>query len=341
MNNNDLEFNEENTILYIGSEGAVTGQFIIGDETLWATQKIIAEVFGVNVRTVNEHLNNVFKIGELNKQSTIRNFRIVQNEGNREVTRDVNFYNLDAIIAVGYRVNSKEATQFRIWATNVLKEYMVKGFVLDNELLKHGTRFGKDYFEELLEQIREIRSSERRFNQKLTDIFATSFDYNPTSEIARDFFASVQNKLIYAISGKTAAEIIAERSDSDKPFMGLTTWKNPNGKILMSDVVISKNYLNKKELRRLDRIVDGFLTLAENRAENEMPTGMSDWSDILISYIKLNQLPILTHKGKITSEHAKEIARKEYKKFRPIQDERFKSEFDIMIEEIKRLEGSK
>lgn len=338
MNNNNLELKEENTILYIGSEGAVTGQFIIGDETLWATQKIMSELFGVNVRTISDHLNNIFKTDELSEQSVIRKFRTTASDGKKYNT---NFYNLDAIIAVGYRVNSKEATQFRIWATDVLKEYMVKGFVLDSELLKNGTRFGKDYFEELLEQIREIRSSERRFNQKLTDLFATSYDYNSISEIAREFFASVQNKLIYAVSGLTAAEIISERSDSEKPFMGLTTWKNPNGKILMSDVVISKNYLNKKELKRLDRIVDGFLTLAETRAETETPTSMSDWKDVLNSYIKLNQLPLLTHKGRISADLAKEIARKEYKKFRPIQDEKFKSEFDDMIEEIKRIEGSK
>lgn len=336
--NNNLELKEENSILYIGSEGAVTGQFIIGDETLWATQKEIAKQFKVDRSVITKHIKNIFNDGELDENSVSAKIAHTASDGKKYLTT---FYNLDVIISVGYRVNSKEATQFRIWATDVLKEYMVKGFVLDNELLKNGTRFGKDYFEDLLEQIREIRSSERRFNQKLTDIFATSYDYNSVSEIAREFFASVQNKLIYAVSGMTAAEIIAKRSDSEKPFMGLTTWKNPNGKILMSDVVISKNYLNKKELRRLDRIVDGFLTLAETRAETETPTGMSDWKEILNSYIKLNQLPLLTDKGKITSEHAKEIAKTEYKKFRPIQDERFKSEFDDMIEEIKRIEGSK
>lgn len=334
--NKSLELKEENTILYIGQEGAVTGQFILGDETLWATQKTMAEIFDVDKSSISRHLKNIFDEGELNENSVVAKIATTASDGKKYPT---NFYKLDAIISVGYRVNSKEATKFRIWATGILKDYMIKGFVLDNELLKKGTRFGKDYFEDLLEQIREIRSSERRFNQKIGDIFATSYDYNFKSELAREFYATVQNKLIYAVSGKTAAEIIAERSDSEKPYMGLTSWKNPNGKILMSDVVISKNYLNKKEIKMLDRTVDGFLNLAENRAEREIPTSMADWKDILNSYIKLNQLPLLTHKGKISAEHAKEIAKKEYIKFRPVQDKKFKSEFDNMIEEIKRIEG--
>ena len=244
------------------------------------------------------------------------------------------------MIAVGYRVNSKEGTQFRIWVTSILKEYMVKGFVLDDELLKNGTRFGKDYFDELLERIREIRVSERRFNQKITDIYATSHDYNPQAEISRKFFASVQNKLIYAVSGKTASEIIIERADSDKINMGLTSWKNPRGKILMSDLVISKNYLNKDELDNLNITVEGFLLLAESRAKRQIPTSMAEWNDILINFIKINQLPILTHKGKITAEEAKEIAKKHYKKFKIIQDKDFESDFDKMIEEVKRIENS-
>jgi hypothetical protein len=207
------------------------------------------------------------------------------------------------MIAVGYRVGSKEGTQFRIWATSILKEYMVKGFALDDELLKNGKRFNKDYFDELLERIREIRTSERRFNQKITDIYATSFDYNPEAEISKEFFASVQNKLIYSVSHKTAAEIIAERADSDKINMGLTTWKNPLGKIYISDIVISKNYLNKKELDNLNRVVEGFLILAESRAKRQLTTSMSQWNDILIDYIKLNQLPILTDKCTISAEN--------------------------------------
>jgi len=329
------------TLLYIGDEGAVEGNFIIDaeNETLWATQKTMSEIFKVTTANVSMHLKNIFESGELDDNSTVKKILIVQKEGSRSVKREKIFYNLDAMIAVGYRVSSKEGTQFRIWATGILKEYMVKGFVLDNELLKNGTRFGKDYFDDLLEQIREIRSSERRFNQKITDIYATSYDYNPQAEISRDFFATVQNKLIYAVSGKTAAEIIAERSDSEKINMGLTTWKNPNGKIVASDVVIAKNYLNKIELERLNRTVDGFLTLAENRAQNYIPTSMAEWREVLITYIKLNQLPILTDKGKISAEQAKEIAKKHYKKFKIIQDEEFESDFDKMIEEIKRIEG--
>lgn len=276
------------TLLYIGDEGAVEGDFIIDseNETLWATQKTMSELFKKDISTINEHLKNIFKTKELDENSTIRNFPIVQKEGNRFVEREINFYNLDSMIAVGYRVNSKEGTQFRIWATSILKEYMVKGFVLDDELLKNGTRFGKDYFDELLERIREIRTSERRFNQKITDIYATSYDYNPQAEISREFFANVQNKLIYAVSGKTAAGIIAERANSRKPFMGLNTWKNPSGKILMSDTVISKNYLNKNELDNLNRTVEGFLLLAESRAKRQIPTSMAEWKDILVNFIK-------------------------------------------------------
>jgi len=327
------------TLLYIGDEGTVEGDFIIDrkNETLWASQKTMAELFKKDKNTISEHLQNIFKTKELNEISTARNFRVVQKEGNRNVERDLKFYNLDAMIAVGYRVNSKEGTQFRIWATGILKEYMVKGFVLDDELLKNGTRFGKDYFDELLERIREIRTSERRFNQKITDIYTTSYDYNPKAKISQEFFASVQNKLIYAVSGKTAAEIIAERTDSKKPHMGLTTWKDPLGKILMSDVVISKNYLIENELDNLNRTVEGFLLLAESRAKRQIPTSMKEWKDILISFIKINQLPILTDKGKITAEQAKEIAEKHYKKFKIIQDEKFESDFDRMIEEIKKI----
>ena len=249
-----------------------------------------------------------------------------------------NFYNLDAIISVGYRVNSKNATHFRIWATKQLKELLVKGFVLDDELLKKGSRFGKDYFDDLLERIREIRSSKRRFNQKITDIYATSFDYKKDAEITNNFFATVQNKLLYAVSGQTAAEIIADRSDSNKINMGLTTWKNPNGKIMLSDVVISKNYLSEKELKQLNNLVDGFLTLAESRAQNEIPMSMKNWKSVLDSYIELTQLPILVGKGIISSSKAHEIARKEYEKFKVIQDKNFQSDFDEWVNEIKSLE---
>ena len=326
------------TLLYISDEGAVEGDFIIDgeNETLWATQKTMSEIFNIDRSVITKHLKNIFNDNELDMNSVSAKIAHTASDGKSYKT---NFYNLDAIISVGYRVNSKQATQFRIWATGILKEYMVKGFVLDDELLKNGTRFGKDYFDELLERIREIRTSERRFNQKITDIYATSYDYNPQAEISKEFFASVQNKLIYAVSLKTAAEIISERADSDLPYMGLTTWKNPLGKILMSDVVISKNYLNESELDNLNRTVEGFLLLAESRAKRQIPTSMEEWNDILINFIKINQLPILTDKGKITSEQAKEIAKKHYEKFKIIQDKDFESDFDKMIEEIKRIEG--
>ena len=232
-----------NTLLYESDEGAVSIKVVIDKdkETMWATQKTMAELFKVSKSTISEHLKHIFEEGELNKNSTVRKIRTVQTEGNREVKRQTTFYNLDAIISVGYRVNSKNATHFRIWATGILKEYMVKGFVLDDELLKNGTRFGKDYFDELLERIREIRSSERRVYEKVTDIFATSYDYNPKAEITTDFFKNVQSKLHYAVSGLTPPEIIKSRADSQKEHMGLTTWRDaPDGKIMLSDTKIAK-----------------------------------------------------------------------------------------------------
>lgn len=244
------------------------------------------------------------------------------------------------MISIGYRINSKEATHFRKWANKILKEYMIKGFVIDKELLKKGGRFTEDYFDELLETIREIRASERRFNQKITDIYATSFDYDKNAEITQKFFASVQNKLIYAVSNHTAAEIIETRSDSEKLHMGLTSWKKaPNGKIIQSDVVISKNYLNQKELSRLNSLVEGFLNLAESRAEDKIPMGMKDWKELLDDYIKLRRLPILVGKGKISAEEARVHVLEKYEKFRVIQDQNFISDFDQMILDIKRLEG--
>ena len=236
-------------------------------------------------------------------------------------------------------MNSKNATRFRIWATQQLKELIIKRFVLDDELLKNGSRFGVDYFAQLLERVRDIRSSERRFNQKITDIYATSFDYKKDAQVTREFFATVQNKLIYAVSGHTAAEIIAERSDSEKINMGLTNWSNPNGKIILSDVVISKNYLNEKELKRLNSLVDGFLTLAEARVLNEIPMSMKDWKKVLDDYIDLNLLSILKGKGKISSNEAQKIAKEEYDKFKAIQDRDYQSDFDRLIIDIKRIEG--
>ena len=331
----------QKTLLYVGDEGEVSLDVIVDSEmeTFWATQKTMAELFGVDRSVITKHLKNIYAVGELIKSSTCAKIAHVQNEGDRNVKRKTTFYNLDVIISVGYRVNSKNATRFRIWATQQLKELIIKGFVLDDELLKNGSRFGIDYFNQLLERVRDIRASERRFNQKITDIYATSFDYNKDAQVTREFFATVQNKLIYAVSGQTAAEIIVGRCDSEKINMGLTNWSNPNGKIILSDVVISKNYLTEKELKRLNSLVDGFLTLAESRALNEVPMAMKDWKKVLDDYIDLNLLPILEGKGKISSSDAQKIAKEEYDKFKVIQDRDYQSDFDKLIIDIKRIEG--
>ena len=326
----DQKLEKNNIILYKGDEGAATIEVLLKDDTMWSTQKTMAELFDVTAPTINEHLKNIFQTGELNEMSTIRNFLIVQKEGNREVTRKINFYNLDAIIAVGYRVNSKQATQFRIWATNVLNELITKGFVLDDDLLKNGTRFGKDYFDELLEKIREIRASERRFYQKITDIYAQcSFDYNKDAEITRTFYATVQNKLHWAITHHTAAEIISERADSTLKNMGLTTWKNaPEGKILKTDIGVAKDYLSEKEILELNRIVNMYLDYAENQAERHKLMSMEDWASRLDAFLKFNEYDILQNPGKVSHTVAKEIANKEFEKYRKIQDKDYISDFD-------------
>ncbi|KUK71791.1 virulence RhuM family protein [Methanobacterium sp. 42_16] len=326
----DQKLEKNNIILYKGDEGAATIEVLLKDDTMWSTQKTMAELFDVTAPTINEHLKNIFQTGELNEMSTIRNFLIVQKEGNREVTRKINFYNLDAIIAVGYRVNSKQATQFRIWATNVLNELITKGFVLDDDLLKNGTRFGKDYFDELLEKIREIRASERRFYQKITDIYAQcSFDYNKDAEITRTFYATVQNKLHWAITHHTAAEIISEQADSTLKNMGLTTWKNaPEGKILKTDIGVAKNYLSPEEITELNRIVNMYLDYAENQAERHKLMSMEDWASRLDAFLKFNEYDVLENPGKVSHAVAKEIANKEFEKYRKIQDKDYISDFD-------------
>ena len=333
------------TILYTGEDGSASIKVIVDDEnnTMWTTQQSMAELFKKDVKTISKHLNNIFKSEELVKEEVSFNPNNSTNSRiliiNPNSKKQPILYNLDAIISVGYRVNSKQATHFRRWATKVLKEYMIKGFVLDEELLKKNGRFGVNYFPDLLEKIREIRSSERLFNQKLTDIYSTSYDYNPQSQITMDFFATVQNTLIYAVSNQTAAEIIKSRSDKTKPNMGLTTWKDsPNGKILQSDVVISKNYLNKEELSLLNTLVDGFLTLAETRAMSKQATFMKEWKALLDDYIALIQLPKLENKGKISSDDAKNHAISEYKEFRVVQDRNYQSDFDKMIIDVRKLE---
>ncbi|MCD6390208.1 MAG: virulence RhuM family protein [Desulfobulbaceae bacterium] len=303
------------------------------DETVWLTQKVMACLFGVDVRTISEHLKNIFASGELQQGAVIRKFRNTASDGKSYLTQ---FYNLDAIISVGYRVNSSRATQFRQWATMVLREFAIKGYVLDKKRLENGAFLGKDYFERLLEEIREIRLSERRFYQKITDIYATAVDYNKDAPTTREFFAKVQNKLHYAIHGQTAAELIASRADASKPNMGLTTWeKPPAGKIPKTDVAIAKNYLTKEELEALGRIVNSFLDLAEDMARRKIPMTMEDWAKRLDMFLELSHRDILDDAGKISAEIAKQHAESEFEKFRIVQDRLYESDFD---REVKKLE---
>jgi hypothetical protein len=308
------------------------------DETIWLSQKLMATLFEVDVRTINEHLKNIYTQKEQIETATIRYFRIVQTEGNRKVNREVAFYNLDAIISVGYRVNSIRATQFRQWATKVLKDFAIKGFVLDKKRLENGSFLNENYFEELLAEIREIRLSERKFYQKVTDIYATSLDYNKDAVSTKAFFAKVQNKLHFAIHGHTASELIYKRVDSSKDKMGLTSWKNaPEGKIIKTDVAIAKNYLNKEELESLGKIVNAFLDLAEERAKRKIPMTMQDWAKRIDQFLTFDEREILQDGGKISAEIAKEKAETEFEKYRIVQDRLFESDFD---KEIKRLQDN-
>jgi len=292
-------------------------------------------LFEVSVPTINEHLANLYAQGEIAKDSTIRNFRTVQKEGNRDVVRNLDFYNLDAIIAGGFRVNSARAVQFRQWAMGVLRDFAIRGYVLDKERLKNGSFFNKEYFDNLLDEIREIRASERKFYQKITDIYATAMDYSADAETTKAFFAAVQNKLHFAIHGHTAAEMIVKRADSNKDRMGLTSWKNaPDGKILKPDVVVAKNYLTEKELKSLDRIVTMYLDYAEDQAERNIPMTMEDWADKLNAFLRFNEREILDHPGKVTQEIAKAFAESEYEKYRVVQDRLFESDFDRHIKKL-------
>jgi len=327
-------------VLYASADGEIRVHCLVADETIWLSQKAIADLFGVEVPAISKHLSNIFETGELDAKATVSKMETVRQEGARQVRRKLDYYSLDAIIAVGYRVSSYQATQFRIWATRTLKEFMVKGFVLDDERLKQGKAlFGKDYFDELLERIREIRASERRFYQKITDIYATSVDYDKDAPITREFFATAQNKLHWAITGKTAAETIYEKADANLPHMGLATWKNgPDGKVLKSDIANAKNYLNEAHVQELNRIVSAYLDLAENRAQRGILMKMEDWAVFLNSFLELSDYPILTDKGKISALDAKLKAEAEYEKFRVKQDRDYISDFD---REIKRLKGGK
>lgn len=324
-------------LLYTAPDGAVKVDVFLKDETVWLTQKALAELFNVQVPAINKHLKNIFASGELFEEAVISILETTASDGKSYQTR---YYNLDAIIAVGYRVNSYQATQFRIWATKVLREFILKGFALDDERLKQGNRvFGKDYFDELLERIREIRASERRFYQKLTDIYALSVDYNKDAPLTKEFFATVQNKLDWAITGQTAAEIIYASADATKIFMGLTTWKHAlDGKILKLDVTVAKNYLNEQHIKELNRIVAAYLDIAENRAARQILMKMQDWIQLLHGFLELSVYPILQDNGKVSALEAKLKAEQEYEVYRQRQDAEYLSDFD---REVRRLTGKK
>ena len=336
---NNKEYLSSDIILYTAETGDVKVEVIFSDETFWLNQKKLAELFQVDRSVITKHLKNIFTEKELDEKSVSAKIAHTAVDGK---TYSVQFYNLDAIIAVGYRVNSFQATQFRIWATKTLREFMIKGFVLDDERLKQGNRFGKDYFDELLERIREIRASERRFYQKITDIYQQcSIDYNQDAEITRKFYKMVQNKLHWAVTGKTAAQLIAERADSSKPRMGLLTWKNsPKSKIIKSDVSIAKNYLTEKEIKELERIVSMYLDYAENQAARQIPMKMSDWINKVNAFLQFNEYDILKDAGKISHEIAVKLAESEFDKFRVMQDHNYESDFDKEVKNIeRRLKG--
>ena len=307
----------------------------VAEETVWLTQKLISVLFDKGRSTITEHLKNIFETGELDEKAVCRDFRHTAEDGKDYTTR---FYNLDAIIAVGFRVNSARAIQFRQWATGVLRDYAIRGYVLDKERLKNGSFFNKAYFENLLADIREIRASERKFYQKITDIYATAMDYSAEAETTQTFFATVQNKLHFAMHGRTAAELIVERADSSKERMGLTTWRNaPHGKILKPDVIVAKNYLTEKELKSLDRFVTMYLDYAEDQAERNIPMTMKDWAGKLNAFLQFNERDILDHPGKVSQAVAKAFAESEFEKYRVVQDRLFESDFDRHIK--KALKG--
>ena len=322
-------------LMFTAQAGEQSIEARYADETIWLSQKLMATLFDVGVNTINYHLKEIGDSGEIQLEATIRKFRIVQQEGVREVTRDVDFYNLDAIISVGYRVNSIRATQFRQWATQVLREFAIKGFVLDKKRLENGSFLGEKYFDQLLAEIREIRLSERKFYQKVTDIYATSLDYNKEAPTTKEFFAQVQNKLHFAIHGSTAAKLIVRRADSAQANMGLTSWeKAPQGKIVKTDVGVAKNYLVKDELDSLGRLVNAFLDLAEDRAIRKIPMTMEDWAKRLDQFLELADREILANSGNVSAEAAKLHAESEFEKYRIVQDRLFESDFDRVIKEV-------
>lgn len=327
-------------ILYTSQDGEVRVDVFVNDETVWLTQKAMQELFDRSKSTVSEHISNVFKEGELEENQVVRKFRTTADDGK---DYEVSYYNLDVIISVGYRIKSQRGTQFRIWATKTLKEFIIKGFVIDDKRLKQGGQvFGKDYFDELLERIREIRASERRFYQKITDIYAQcSIDYDQKSDLTLNFYKTVQNKLHWAITGNTAAEIIDNRANAENPNMGLTSWKNsPDGKILKSDTSIAKNYLSEKEISELNRLVELYLNFAELQAERNIPMKMNEWVEALDSFLKINRYSLLNNTGKISHDLAIKKAESEYSKYRIIQDQKFISDFDKEVKMLKK-DGTK
>ena len=323
-------------LTYVAAAGENGVELRYEDENIWLTQKMLSVLYGVSTSAINQHIKKIYEDNELEEKSTIKNFLIVQDEGNRKISRNVIHYNLQMIIAVGFKVNNERAVQFRKWANGIVKDYTIKGWVMDDERLKNGgSVLTTEYFDRLLEQIREIRLSERRFYQKITDIYATALDYDRTAKTTKQFFAKVQNKMHYAVHGHTAAELIYERADADKPHMGLTTWAAaPEGKIVKSDVSVAKNYLSEQEMRSLERIVSAYLDLAEDRAERHIPMTMDDWAKRLDLFLMADDREVLQNAGKITAEIAKAKAETEFEKYRVIQDRLFMSDFDKYMLEL-------
>jgi hypothetical protein len=320
---------------YTNEKGETEVEVYFADDNMWLNQATMAQLFDVEEHTITYHIKEIYKSGELEENPTARKIRVVRNEGSRQVNREIMFFNLDMVISVGYRVNSIKATQFRKFATRILHEYIQKGFVINDDRFKNGSKFDESYFREMLERIREIRLSERRIYLKITDIFSLASDYDKNSEIARHFFTFIQNQLHFAITGGTAAEIIYNRANKSKENMGLTTWKYaPNGKILKTDVTVAKNYLEETELKRLALVVSAFLDIAELRAEQRLPTTMQQWIEFMNGYLKLNNLSILNGLGTKTKEEADEKALSEYAEFRVIQDRNYKNDFEKLIESI-------
>ena len=319
-------------LIFTTANGQDTIEVKVEGETIWLTQKLIAKLFDVNIATINEHLKNIFKTNELEENSVIRKFLITASDGKNYNTKH---YNLEVIISLGYRINSKKATEFRRWATQILKTFATRGYVLDNERLKNGSYLNPQYYKDLILEIRDIRESERNFYQQITDIYVTALDYDLKAPTTKDFFATVQNKLHWAIHGHTASELLVERANHQKEFMGLTNWKKaPNGKILKSDVTVAKNYLSQNEIKSLDRIVTMYLDYAEDQAERNIPMTMKDWRQKLNAFLQFNEREILQNAGKVTAVIAKEFAISEFEKYKVIQNKSYKSDFDMLIQEL-------